>query len=79
MVIMKKNPQNILDYAEIINEPVFVIRAQDILSVPILDQYIHKYEKAGKIDPLFHRDLVKIKESFIRWQAENRTRLKLPD
>jgi len=74
-----KNPNNILEKASAADEPVFVLRAQDILSIPVLDQYIHKYEKARHIDPIFHRDLVKIKEQFIIWQNNNRTRLKLPD
>jgi hypothetical protein len=67
-----------------VDEPVFIIRAQDQFSVPALARYRNladEVEEQGGKRPkaAWFSDLDTTQSDFIRWQAENSDRVKVPD
>jgi hypothetical protein len=58
------------------DEPVFVIRAQDELAVPIIARYRNMAEIAG-CDGEFLSGLDGVQEQFVTWRTDNKT--KVPD
>jgi hypothetical protein len=65
------------------DEPIFVIRAQDKLSVPTLARYRNHADAIEKPEDRrseeWFADLDKVMEDFQAWQAEHAKQLKLPD
>lgn len=74
-----KDPGNILEKAIARNEPVFVIRAQDKLSLIALSAYIHAANlmEENAITSENCRELESIYNDFLEWQINNTT--KFPD
>jgi len=59
------------------DEPVFLLRAQDITSVDTIEAYLSFCERAGS--PLEHREAVmEAAGRFLAWQADNRDKVKVP-
>lgn len=56
-------------------EPVFVIRAQDQLSVEILEKYRYAAAITGATNVGRTQDAI---NTFKKWQSENHDRVKLP-
>lgn len=65
------------------DEPVLVIRAQDVLALEMLDDYTDAYRNlTGFTDEHESPVLARLKEhreELVRWQGENRSRMKLAD
>lgn len=60
------------------DEPIFVIRAQDNLSI----EAIRHYEIAASFmgcDLAFLRGLFEVRLEFAKWQETNRSKMKVPD
>lgn len=61
-------------------EPCLVIRAQDVLAVPMLAYYIELYSKFGdEADPMVMHDLGYHMVGLIEWQKSNRKKVKRAD
>lgn len=60
------------------DEPVFVLRAQDNLALPTLEQYEGFAEDNG-CDPSFLEDLRQVKNRFEDWRIKNTAKIKNPD
>jgi hypothetical protein len=73
-----KDPKEILQKAALRDEPVFVLRAQDVMAPYILRHYIYKAQKTD-CDEAFLEELQQILIRFEKWQKEYRSLLKLPD
>jgi hypothetical protein len=59
------------------DEPVFVLRGQDVLAPLAIQQYAEGLRRAGR-----ESDAADVEQrgiEFLRWQAANRDRVKLPD
>lgn len=68
------------------DEPVFVLRAQDRLSVPTIQRYINlarqvepTREVPDPFPPEFFEGLDSVIEDFTAWQAQYAEHVKLPD
>lgn len=62
------------------NEPVFILRAQDLLAVKTIARYqtfAAELEGDSARDAEFVNSLNDVQEAFLTWQADNTT--KLPD
>lgn len=59
------------------DEPVFVLRAQDMLAPGVVQVYADALRKVGRPDHA--ADVEGVGIEFLRWQARNRDRVKLPD
>lgn len=76
-----KDPNNVLQKALAKNEPVFVIRAQDRLSIAALSAYLNA---ARLIDESLLSDeqydeIESIFNSFREWQNDSDNQIKFPD
>ncbi len=60
------------------DEPLIVFRAQDSLSVPLLEEYARMCRRAGAQPSLLAVLYDRIAQ-FARWQAENPGLVKVPD
>jgi len=73
-----KDPRNILEKALSRNEPVFVVRAQDKLSIVAINMYcLAAYFSDISTEQL--TEIYKIREDFQKWQKENPDKVKMPD
>ena len=77
-VQFSKNPRAIIEAAEANDEPVFVLRAKDKLSIEALTAYI-KFAKMDEVEEDFLQELCAIKLHFHAWQKQNPHRIKYPD
>lgn len=59
------------------DEPVFVLRGQDVLAPLAIQQYAEGLRRAGRDEQAAEVEQRGI--DFLRWQAANRHRVKLPD
>jgi hypothetical protein len=59
------------------DEPVFVLIGRDLLAPLAIQQYAEGARRAGRED--FAADVEARGIEFLRWQAANRDRVKLPD
>lgn len=57
-------------------EPVFVLRAQDVLSTYTLTKYIRLANAAG-LDPAFINQIIEARREFLAWQMNHH--VKFPD
>lgn len=55
-----------------IDEPVLVIRAQDVMALTMMDEYIERYEASGHAHQAVLDELRLHREALIDWQAEHR-------
>ena len=60
------------------DEPVFLLRAQDVSSVETLYRYIFLQEVPGN-DPSFLEELRRIRNEFEDWQVKNSDKVKRAD
>lgn len=60
------------------DEPIFIIRAQDNISVSAIDDYMDLSERPGN-DPTFMDDLRKVRNEFADWQIKNSDKVKQAD
>ena len=60
------------------DEPLIVFRAQDKMSLPMLEQYAASCREAGS-PPRFMASLYRRMADFADWQATNRLSVKVPD
>lgn len=74
-----KNPFNILEKATARNEPVFVLRAQDLLSMCALSAYVNAAAVNGEISSEQYEELSTIYNQFQDWQDNNSNLVKIPD
>ena len=64
------------------DEPIFILRAQDMLSIPTIARYdvaareIAEHERPGKE---WFESLEAHQAEFAKWQAENLDKVKIPD
>lgn len=61
-----------------VDEPVFVIRAQDLASLPTIINYATNAANAGAGDELL-QGVSDTASDFALWQEDNKDRLKVPD
>jgi hypothetical protein len=64
------------------DEPIFVLRAQDVFSVPTIARYRNfaaQMEAGTEPSQEWFDNIDKEMESFQTWQGENRTVVKVPD
>lgn len=73
-----KDPKQILEKALAKNEPVFVMRAQDILSIVGLSAYIAT-ASTHDMSSQQYEELLKLFEEFEEWWENNPENMKLPD
>lgn len=76
-----KDPNNVLQKALAKNEPVFVLRAQDKLSLSALSAYMHAARLLSVEqypDELYH-EMEKIHQDFTDWQNDPNNKIKFPD
>jgi len=73
-----KDPRNILEKALSRNEPVFVVRAQDKLSIAAINMYLLAAYFSDMPDKQY-TEIYKIHEDFEKWQKENPDKVKMPD
>ncbi len=74
-----KTAESILASAQEQDEPVFVMRAKDLFSVPMLYQYLEKVELHGPANLEFHDAIVDLIEEFKTWQKRNQGKVRYPD
>jgi len=60
------------------DEPVFIFRAQDLLSIFALEEYARVIEKYTPHGPQLE-SIVEAKNQFRAWQIANPSKVKLPD
>jgi hypothetical protein len=60
------------------DEPIFIIRAQDDVSIEAIAKYAGLAEKAG-VNPNFLSGLVDVQLQFGEWRRVNREKVKIPD
>ena len=60
------------------DEPIFILRAQDILSLPTLRHYTDQASEEGA-DPSFLENLRQAGNTFEDWRIKNSGRVKFPD
>jgi hypothetical protein len=63
---------------EALDEPVFILRAQDILAPRVVVRWAHLAEQAGSPQDKVQGDLILAKQ-MADWQANNQQRVKVPD
>lgn len=61
------------------DEPLFVLRAQDIFSVMGIAGYHKLIEQFSPSDVGMEREIVEAIDEFKRWQANNRETVRYPD
>jgi hypothetical protein len=65
-----------------LNEPIFILRAQDKFSVDAITQYkaiVHNQTIIGEESSEWTEELGSIRNDFINWQRDNRDKVKVPD
>lgn len=60
------------------DEPVFVLRAQDVVAMNTLENYAHQAEVMGA-KKSFVKDVLAVRDSFQKWQDDNDDKVKVPD
>lgn len=84
---MRKDAQTLLRVKEILgiplDEPIFVLRAQDRFSIEALGDYLLD---ATEKQPISREGLAEwcqqvmdVRTEFVNWQRENREKVKVPD
>lgn len=61
------------------DEPVLVIRGQDVLALQMLDHYLALYARSEFVDPAVASDLSKHRDALVVWRRNNRDRIKAAD
>lgn len=61
------------------DEPIFILRAQDIVTVSTIHAYAMYAKEAGQEDEAWLEHVRADASEFSEWQAENADRVKLPD
>lgn len=61
------------------DEPVLVIRAQDVISEPMLQKYIREYADLRNPDPQVTAELQEHLTALVRWQDRHPERMKVAD
>lgn len=63
------------------DEPVLVVRAQDELSLSVMDFYMARYNKISRneADDAVLKDLLRHRTALIEWQAANPDKIKRAD
>lgn len=59
-------------------EPVFILRAQDKAAILTLFAYKENARRAGSPDELI-QGVEKVEHAFMKWQADNQSKLKAAD
>lgn len=73
-----KDPNNVLQKALAKNEPVFVLRAQDAISLSAIAAYMHSAALVIDSEEQYE-ELESIYKRFREWQSKNQDKVKLPD
>lgn len=60
------------------DEPVFILRAQDMLSLPLINAYVYLADEHGCEDEFFEK-LNVTSYGFKKWQNEHSSQVKRPD
>lgn len=60
------------------DEPIFILRAQDEVSLDTVEAYIDMSEKPGN-DPTFMQNLRQVADEFNHWQVEHSDKVKQAD
>ena len=61
------------------DEPVFILRAQDALAVPRIQEWITAADQAGVPLSKITNAIDQHRDPFLVWQAANPSKVKLPD
>jgi hypothetical protein len=61
------------------DEPVIVVRAQDVLAVEFMDWYMGRYEVQANPDPAVRDELLAHRAALIEWRKAHPERIKVAD
>lgn len=78
MAISEKD-QAIIDACRDTDEPIFVLRAKDMLSTGTIVGYGEQFKKYGPDNPDFLERVSDRVEEFQQWQNNNTNRVRYPD
>ena len=76
--MLPKKTKKIIDEVTKTDEPIFIIRANDKISIEILFSYLAKAAKA-ECDKEFLEDILNVIQNFQSYQQVNKNKIKLPD
>lgn len=71
--------QHILEKVSGSDEPIFILRAKDLLSVPTIVKYLNLYGEFMPSDVTFEASVVNTIEGFKQWQKDNPDKVRWPD
>lgn len=74
-----KDPREMLAWAMAADEPVFIIRAQDLLSTPLIEYYLQLFRQRAPSTPYLEHDIELTLDAFRKWQVQNHARVKFAD
>lgn len=77
--LVSKSAQQLVTSALDNDEPVFVLRAKDIFSLPALQYYKLQVERYGPTNHGFQIDIENIMDAFSKWRTANAEQVKYPD
>lgn len=60
-------------------EPVFVLRAKDIFSLPVIGEYLNRVRQYGPTNPSYEKDIEHIFQAFRTWQEMHLGQVRYPD
>lgn len=77
---MKKNPIEMIQKAGQNGEPTFTLRAKDLFSLTVIDEYIYVLESYIQDKDNEHLKGVKeIRQEFMDWRKANEDKVQIPD
>ena len=76
--MLPKKTKKIIDEVTRTDEPIFIIRANDKLSIEILFKYLQTATNA-ECDREFLEDMLNVISNFQSYQQVNKTKIKIPD
>ncbi len=77
--ILHGKAQHILEKVKGTDEPIFILRARDLLSVPTILKYLELYGEFMPRTVDFEASVVNAVEGFRQWQQDNPDKVRWPD
>ena len=78
-VVVSKSAEGIVRKAFENGEPVFVLRAKDIFSLPIISRYLNMVRTRGPTNSDYEKDIENIFQAFRTWQEDHVGQVRYPD
>lgn len=69
----------ILEACRASGEPIFVLRAKDILSNMVIAEYLEKVDKYTPTNHKLQGQVAEILDQFLEWQKSNMNQVRYPD